>query len=128
MLLDRKKYTESGYIAEELFHKEQDDLLHKFMVVKQVIADGDFSPEEAFEAYQVSKEDYENFVAKNRNYEIKADFTGTNEQEFSIIYIEVINKMVSNHFYDPIYKDDIEKVIRQLERMSKTVARKKTNA
>ena len=50
MLLDKKKYIESAYVADELLSNDQDEKLHRFMVVKQTIADGDFSPEDAFEA------------------------------------------------------------------------------
>jgi hypothetical protein len=127
MLLDRKKYTESGYIADELFSNGQEDLLDTFMIVKQAIADGDFSPEEAFEAYQVSREEYENFIAKQHNNDIKAYFSGTNEKEFSVFFIEVINKMVSNHFYDPIYESQVKRAVRELNRFSDAVTRKKTN-
>jgi hypothetical protein len=39
-------------------------LERKCFVVKQTVSDGDFTLEEALEAYDVSKEDFENYFAK----------------------------------------------------------------
>ena len=58
MLLDRNKHQESAYIGEELFSNPEKERMHKCMVVEQAIADGDFSLDEASEAYIVSKEEY----------------------------------------------------------------------
>jgi hypothetical protein len=64
MLLDRNKYQESGYIGEELFSDPEKDRMHKCMVVEQTIADGDFTLDEALEAYVVSKAEYEAYVTR----------------------------------------------------------------
>jgi len=76
-MLDRNKYTESAYIGEELFGDLERERLHKCIVVAETIADGDFSLEEALDAYQVDKEEYEEFVAKKSNFNIRASISGT---------------------------------------------------
>lgn len=59
MLLDKNKYKESAYIGEELFSNAEKDRQHTMMVAERTIADGDFTLEEALEAYKISKEEYE---------------------------------------------------------------------
>ena len=64
MLLDRNKYQEPGYIGEELFSDPEKDHMHKCMVVEQTIADGDFTLDEALEAYMISKVEYEKYLGR----------------------------------------------------------------
>lgn len=67
MLLDRNKHQESAYIGEELFSNPEKERMHKCMIVEQAIADGDFSLNEALEAYVVGKEEYEGYIARKAN-------------------------------------------------------------
>lgn len=92
MLLDRKKYSEFGFIGEELFSNSEDDRVHKCMVAEQTIADGDFSLDEALEAYQLTKEEYENYVAKKSNANILISLSGS----VASSYFEVFAKMLES--------------------------------
>lgn len=61
MILDRNKYSESGYIAEELM-EGVNKAWQRCCSIKSTTDRGVFPMETALEAYQVSKEDYERYL------------------------------------------------------------------
>lgn len=66
MILDGSKYTESGYIGEELIGDESQQLLQRCLAVQQSIRDRDFaSYEETIKAYNVSYDKYIMFLNKS---------------------------------------------------------------
>ena len=65
MQLDRSSQNEEAHIGEDLLASStMSPLERKCFVVKQTVTDGDFNLEEALEAYDVSKEDFEKYLAK----------------------------------------------------------------
>lgn len=126
MLLDRKKYVESGYILEEAFANDRDEKFHKYAIVEQTIADGDFSMEEALEAYQVTRKDFENFLAKKYNFQIKASFSGAPKQSASIMYLHILNYMLSD-FFEPRFKNRLKSIQKELNQLSHEIKREKEN-
>ena len=115
MLLDRNKHIESAYIGEELFSDPQKDRLHRCMVVEQTIADGDFSVEEALTAYQVSREEYEDFIAKKSNSNIRLSISGTTTMIYtSPMYFDVIVKMLDDSF-EPAAMKIISKHVKRIK-------------
>ncbi|TFF37248.1 hypothetical protein [Mucilaginibacter psychrotolerans] len=138
MLLDRKKYTESAYIGEELFSDPEKDNLHKCMVVEQSIADGDFSLDEALEAYLLSKEEYESYIAKKSNANIFLSLSGSTNVYSTIktsfaapYYLEVFVKMIDNSFDDQLHNllsKRISKIKKELQGMSKDIKELKAKA
>jgi hypothetical protein len=127
MFLDRSKYTESAYIGEELLADGQSDRLHKCMVVEQTVTDGDFSMDEALEVYEVSREEYEEFLAKKYNYDIKASFSGASESESYIMYIQVVDRML-NGYFNARYQKQVKAIRKKLRDMSHDIEQEKENA
>ncbi|MEO7214473.1 hypothetical protein [Mucilaginibacter sp.] len=123
MLLDRKKYTESAYIAEELLGDYENDRLRKCAVVQQTIADGDFSFDEALEAYGVDKKEYESYVAKNSNSHIFLSFSGASESignYFDVVTMMLGDRSINNKFDENISKR-LVKLTKELESISKAL-------
>ncbi len=131
MLLDRKKYSEFGYIGEELFSDSEDDRLHKCMVAEQTVADGDFSLNEALEAYQLTKAEYEDYIAQKFNNNIFISLSGSvdrNTKNTAISampgYIEVFAKMLefsANGQGLKKFHNRIGKITRELHGLSKDI-------
>jgi hypothetical protein len=132
MLLDRNKYQESGYIGEELFSDPEKDRMHKCMVVEQTIADGDFSLDEALEAYIVTKEEYESYVARKTNSNIFNSLSKGTRMSFgwtvsyaSSMYFDVVVKMldesISEKMGDKNISRRMQKVRDELNKISKEI-------
>src|SRR5580698_9076285 len=106
MLLDRKKYSGFGYLSDDLSGDAEKDLLHKCMVVERSIADGDFSLDEALEAYQLPREDYERYIARISNDHIFLSFFGDTITSGNAIgakyamsfYLDIVVKMLDSPF------------------------------
>jgi hypothetical protein len=131
-MLDRNKYTESAYIGEELFGDPERERLRKCMVVEQTITDGDFSLDEALEAYQVDKEEYEEFVAKKSNFNIKVSISGTTPMfdatpTYFDIFIKMINDSVEEKFR-PMIHQRLQRVKSELQHISKDIEQLKERA
>jgi hypothetical protein len=121
MLLDRNKYTEPGYIGEELFSDPEKDRMHKCMVVEQTIADGDFSLDEALEAYVVSKEEYETYVAHKTNSNIFSSLSGSLRSSSvwtfsyaSSMYFDVVIKMLNESLFG---KESDKNISRRMQKV-----------
>jgi hypothetical protein len=139
MLLDRNKHQESGYIGEELFSDPERDRMHKCMVVEQTIADGDFSLDEALEAYVVSKEEYEGYISHKTNSNIFISLSGSLSKGgastlsfVSPMYIDVIVKMLDDSLFEKTgYKNisrRMQKVRNELHQISKEIESKTEKA
>jgi hypothetical protein len=139
MLLDRNKHRESAYIGEELFGDPEKERMHKCMVAEQTIADGDFSLEEALEAYAVSKEEYEDYIADKSNINIFTGLSGSittystlKTLSASAIYIKVIAKMLDDSIFEQTgYKKisrRMQKVRDELNLISKEIESKTAKA
>ncbi len=139
MLLDRKKYSEFGYLNDDLSGDAQKDLLHKCMVVEQSIADGDFPLEEALQAYQLTGEDYENYIARISNDHIFLSLSGntsTPSNSFGLkytipMYIDIVAKMLDSSFDQQFHEQfggQIEKIKEELEGISVGVKQLKEKA
>jgi len=101
MLLNRKKYSEFGFIGDELFSDLEKDRMHKCMVAEQSIIDGDFTFDEAMQAYELNKDEYENYLAKKSNTNIFISLTGNTGSSIKInypssTYFEIFAKMILN--------------------------------
>jgi hypothetical protein len=128
MLLDRKKYTESAYIGEELLSEHSNERERKCMVVEQTITDGDFSFDEALEAYQVSREEYEAFIARKSNFNILSSFSGASADSEKSMYFEVVTKMLNesaSHSFEEKISKRLEKVTKELKSISKALYKEK---
>lgn len=127
MLLDKEKYTESAYIGEELFSDAEKDSLHTLMVAERTISDGDFSLEEALEAYKIDKSTYEEYLARKTNANISFSISGTNtDSHIQVIHFEVLSKafdqfaLHSHHNFPTIYFNRVKKEMdKLLEKMEK---------
>jgi len=64
MLAVKSKYIEEAHIGEELFQDKAYELERQCMTVQNTVQRKVFSLAEALEAYGVSNEDFENYLAK----------------------------------------------------------------
>ena len=85
MHLDKSTQREEAYIGEELLStSEISPIDRKCFVVKQTVTDGDFTLEEALEAYGVTKEDFEKYLAKYLVAELKILALHSSSRVFAI--------------------------------------------
>jgi hypothetical protein len=123
MLLDKTKYGESAYIAEELLGDYKNDRARKCAIVQRTIADGDFSFDEALEAYGVEKEEYEAYIAKSANSNIFLSFSGAPESSSN--YFEVITMMLAdqslNNQFNKQINERLELLTKELVSISKAI-------
>lgn len=87
--------TESAYIAEELIQSQGlTDLERKCLVIKQTLKDGDFTLDQALNLYEVSKTDFESFIAKNLIAELFSTFKASESRKLQIgVSIKVITEV-----------------------------------
>src|ERR1700733_989682 len=132
MLLDRKKYSGFGYLNDDLSGDAEKDLLHKCTVVEQSIAEGDFSLDEALDAYQLPPEDYERYIARTSNYHIFLSFSGDTMTSGNTIgvkyatsfYLDIVAKMLDlplDSDFQEQFGEQIEKIKGELEGISSGV-------
>ena len=129
MLLDRKKYSGINFIGEDFASNETKELLHKCIVAEQSVSDGDFSLEEALLAYQLSKEDYETYIARKFQHSLFMSLSGSTKMGTSInpsytvpLVIDIYVKMLDNSFDDEtseLFRDKIGKIKFEFEEMKK---------
>lgn len=138
MLLDRKKFSGFGDIDHDLIQSSEKELLHKCMVAEQSISDGDFSLDEALEAYALSKEQYDSYIAKKSRSSIFLSLSGSTETYASIhtsfavshvinIYFEMLNSSFDEQLHF-LLKDRIDRIKSELEGISSEVKKLKAMA
>lgn len=104
MLLDRNKYSESGYIGEELIGDAAHELEQRCMAVQQSVKDNDFPYEDALDAYQVTDEQYKSFIGEALNRNIFISLSGTTLPVNKNAYFEVYERMLLSYFSHPSTK------------------------
>jgi hypothetical protein len=119
MFLDKSSLTESSYIAEDLLQGKLEDLSRKCIVVRQTIHDGDFTLEEALKLYQVSEEEYKNFLAKNFIAELLTSFDQTSKKQNMIYSIEVLGVVYDLMFSD--FDKEYGLILKHFEALSKAI-------
>jgi|GEM_PF-1350607 len=135
MLLDRKKYSEFGFAGDELFTDPEKDRMHKCLVAEQTIAEGDFSLEEALQAYELTREEYESYVAKKSNVNIFVSLSGntaTYPGTFSNpSYFEIFAKMIENSAGEQVpeeFEARVGRIAKDLHGLSKDIKKSKSKA
>ncbi len=85
MQLDKSKLKEEAYIGEELMEdSNMSKLDRKCFVVRQTVADGDFTLEEALNAYEVSREDFYNYISQQVASEINVFFSNSSSHVLAV--------------------------------------------
>ncbi len=121
---------DAGYIAEELL-EGRSALDSKCLVIEKTVEDGDFSLEEALQLYEVSQEEYENFLVRRFFGEFEITLTAlsslsaiapTTTQQHKTRFlrsVELLEKAYKK-FISPV---DMESgiVIRHLEDLSRKI-------
>jgi hypothetical protein len=73
MPLDKSNLKEEGYLANELIAESGiSPLDRKCLVAKEAIADGDFTMDQALEAYGITREQYSAFIANQVVLEMRS--------------------------------------------------------
>jgi len=100
MFSSRSIPTEAAYIGDELIQDQQlSDLDRKCLVVRQTLQDGDFTLDEALSLYEVSKTDFESFIAKNVIAELHSTFPQMQSSKLQAVFtIEVLASIYKNLF------------------------------
>jgi len=116
-MLDRNKHIEAGYIGEEFFADLEKDRLHKCIVVEEAISEGYFSFEEALAAYEMDREEYEQYIARKSSDVISLSISGSTitleSKSAQPAYFEIFAKMI-NHS-DTGYNDKINRKIKRIK-------------
>ena len=119
MFLDKSSLTESGYIAEDLLQGNFEELSRKCLAVKQTVRDGDFTLREALKLYQVSEDDYKNFLAKNFITELQTAFAPASKKLNMIYSIDVIAVVYDLMF--SAFDEGAISILRHLKTLSKAI-------
>jgi len=120
MLLDRNKYTESGYIGEELIGDAAHELEQRCMAVQQSVKDNDFSYESALEAYQVTDAQYKSFIGETLNRNIFISFSGTTAPVTKSDYFEIYETMILSFYSHPSTKviNKVKKLLKEAKEIA----------
>jgi hypothetical protein len=84
MQLDKSILKEEAYIGEELAVDGVAKLDRKCFVVRQAVADGDFTLEEALLAYGVTREDFYNYISQQVASEINVFFSSSSSHVLAL--------------------------------------------
>ncbi|SEM73778.1 hypothetical protein ACRQ5D_31170 [Mucilaginibacter sp. P25] len=102
MLLDRNKYTEAGYIGEELIGDTNKQLDQRCLAVQHSMKDKDFSTyEETLAAYHVTDAEYKLFIGKTAIKNIFVSFSGSTSPIFKKDFLEIYENMLFTYFPSP---------------------------
>ena len=117
--------TEAAYIGDELLQIQGfSDLDRKCIVIKQTLQDGDFTLEEALSLYEVSKTDFELYIAKIIIAELNSTFLPLQSPKLQAVYtIEVIASVYKSLFSD-VDKKSID-VLHHMQNLSKEIQEEK---
>jgi hypothetical protein len=98
MHLDKSILKEEAYTGEELMLDSGiSDLDRKCFVIKQTVTDGDFTLEEALEAYGVAKEDFNKYLTNYLVSEFNIFFSHSSSRVLAVTAsIAVIGEMYKN--------------------------------
>lgn len=131
MLLDRNKFSGFGDIEHDLIQSSEKNLLHKCIVAEQSISDGDFSLDEALEAYNLTKEDYDSYIAKKSKANIFLSLSGNSQSlasmntSFAVSHVTfIMMEMLESSFDEQLrtlFKGRIGKIKSELEGISSDV-------
>jgi hypothetical protein len=116
MLLDRNKYTESGYIGEELIGDAMKQLEQRCMAVQQSVKDNDYAYDTALEVFQVTDAQYKTFIGEALNRNIFISFSGTTNPLNQADYLAIYENMLLSFFSKSSPR--LKKIVRELELMS----------
>ena len=119
MLTDRENYKEEGYIGEELFQNPAYELERQCMTVESTVKRKIFTLPEALELYEVSEEQFENYLAKNifENFSTLYTTDGTLNQNISL---HVVNK-VFQQVMGGRHKNKVAKIDKEIRRLSNEI-------
>ncbi|GGB19964.1 hypothetical protein [Puia dinghuensis] len=85
MQLDKSILKEEAHIGEELMADSNvSQLERKCFVVRQAVADGDFTLEEALAAYGVAREDFNNYLSQQVVSEINVFFSHSSSHVLAV--------------------------------------------
>lgn len=85
MQLDKSILKEEAYIGEELIADSNvSNLDRKCFVVKQAVADGDFTLEEALTYYGVTREDFNNYLSQQVISEMSVFFSQSSSHVLAV--------------------------------------------
>jgi len=117
MLLDRNKYTESGYIGQELIGDAGEQLEQRCMAVQQSVRDKDFSYEKALNAYQVTDAQYKSFIGETTIKNIFISFSGTTTPVGKSDFLEIYENMLLSYFPRP--SERLKSIVEELDKEAK---------
>jgi len=121
MLLDRNKYSEEGYIGEELIGDANQQLEQRCLAVQQSMRDNDFSTlEETLDAYHVSDAEYKAYIGKSMIKHIFISFSGTTSPVNKKDFLEIYESMLFTYFVTP--SNGVKCIAKEIEKEARDLA------
>ena len=117
MLLDRNKYSESGYIGQELIGDAGQELEQRCMAVQQSVRDQDFAYTEALSVYQVTDAEYKSFIGETTVKNIFLSFSGTTAPVRKSDFLEIYENMLLSYF--PRLSQRLKFIVEELDKEAK---------
>ncbi|OOQ58175.1 hypothetical protein [Mucilaginibacter pedocola] len=121
MLRDRSTGKEEGYIADELFSDEQYELERQCMTVADVVQRKVLSLQEALTAYEVTEEQYFNFLAASYFTNITSTIQGDSEKLAQINALTIVDKLLKKLFAENGQHKDLTALYSSLGKITEDV-------
>ena len=127
MLTDNKEFKEEGFLGDETFQSREQEIAHLCRIIQSTVARKVFTFQEALDAYEVTREEYDYYQAKNFISEAREVFDTLSEKDNVLAYINTATMFLSIRFNDFHYQgldQDFSKAISVLKRLSRKVEEK----
>lgn len=126
MLTDKEEYKEEGFLGDETFQSREQEIAHLCRIIQSTVARKVFTFQEALDAYEVTRDEYDYYQAKTFISEAKGVFDTLPEKENVLAYIKTATIFLSIRFKDSHYKgldQDFDKAISVLKQLQLKVER-----
>ena len=100
MLTDNKEFKEEGFLGDETFQSREQEIAHLCRIIQSTVARKVFTFQEALDAYEVTREEYDYYQAKNFISEAREVFDTLSEKDNVLAYINTATMFLSIRFND----------------------------
>jgi hypothetical protein len=127
MFPDKKEYKEAAHIGEELFEDKDYELERQCMSVQRGVERNLFPLDVALNAYNVTREQYEEFLAKNINKQLQAYLLIQPNAFGYSTYFHIMDRMVhllagEHNSHNMKY---LHPLLKELRKLSKDIEKEK---
>ena len=129
MLTDNENFKEEGFLGDETFLSREKEVAHLCRIIQSTVERRVFTFQQALDAYEVTREEYDRFLANNFITEVRGTADTLSEKENVLTYINMARLFFSLRFENNHYQgldQDFSKIIMAMKRLSKKVEAKST--